>query len=187
LGVVLIVGLAAVGAWAYDSAGAKTAVVMVAREVAVGQRIERVDLTTVAVAGAVRAIAAVNLDSVVGKTARVQLLPDTLLQRAMVSDAAALPVGAALVGLALKPGQLPAEGLAPGDRVQVLRLPEKSVSGDAGEARVLVPVARVYGSRLDPSNSGGTLLTLLVPVGSVPPVAAAGGAGLVVLAKVGAR
>ena len=69
------------------------------------------------------AIAGANLESVVGQRAAVALLPNTLLQRSMVTDGTRLPAGQVQVGVAVKGGQIPAEGLVPGDTVQVLRLP----------------------------------------------------------------
>ena len=51
LAVALIVGLAAVGAYLYSSAGSKVPVVMVVRHVQAGQVLQRQDLTTVAVSG----------------------------------------------------------------------------------------------------------------------------------------
>src|ERR1700712_1913818 len=49
--VLLVVGLAAVGGWLYTTAGQKVAVVVVVRDVPVGQTISRLDLSTVEVAG----------------------------------------------------------------------------------------------------------------------------------------
>jgi hypothetical protein len=184
LAVALIVGLAAIGAYLYVQAGAKTPVVKVVRAVPAGHTIDRADLSTTAVAGGVTAIAATHLDEVVGKTAAVQLLPDMLLMRSMVTDASALSGSVSLVGMALKPGQLP-DGLGAGDTVTVLQLPGRDVAaGPVGLSRVLVEKARVYSVRPDPSAGGGTLVSVLVPVASVPAVAAAGGTGLAALARV---
>ena len=186
LGVLLVLGLGGGFGYLYSTAGEKVPVVVVTQPVAVGEVIERSDLSTVDVAGDVTAIAGENLSSVVGQRAAVALLPNTLLQRSMVTDVEQLPAGQVQVGVAVEGGQLPADGLVPGDRVQVLRLPSTQEQGVAGggEAVVLVEEAVVFAARPDPVSAGGTLLTLLVPAADGPKVAAASGAGLAALVKV---
>ena len=184
LAVALIVGLAAVGAYLYVQAGAKTPVVVVVRDVPAGHVIARSDLSTVAVAGGVTAIAGAHLDSVVGQTAAVRLLPNMLLQRSMVSAGAALPASSAQVGVIVKGGQIPADGLSPGDTVEVVALPARDSVDKSAAAQVLVGQARVFASRDDPAQAGGTLLTLVVPRSQATAVAAASGAGQIALIKV---
>lgn len=181
LAVALIVGLAAIGAFLYSSAGSKTPVVMVVNEVPVGQMIERSDLTTVPVSGRVVAIGGDNLSSVVGQRAAVTLLPDMLLQRSMVSSGPSLPDGEAQVGVAVRSGQVPADGLVPGDRVRVVQLP---VQGSTDPAAEELTLAEVFSVRADPAVTGGLLVTVTVPDGRSTEVAAASGAGLVALVKV---
>jgi hypothetical protein len=188
LAVVLIVGLAALGGYFYSQAGKKVPVVVVTTDVPVGHTIERSDLSTVQVAGEVTAIGGANLNSVVGESAVVELLPNTLLQRAMVTSAPALTGSVAQVGVAVGPGQIPADGLNPGDTVQVLALPVKNSASSSAAApapSVLAEGATVYSSTTDPSRSGGTLLTLVVPKPVGGAVAAASNAGLVALIRVG--
>ena len=186
LGVALVVGFAAIGAYLYTAAGAKTAVVVVVREVPEGRQIVRADLSTVAVAGGVTAIAGSGLESVVGQTAAVRLLPNMLLQRSMVTSGAVLAATEAQVGVVVKPGQIPADGLRPGDVVEVVALPSAS-SAKPGPPEVLVERARVFAAREDPSQLGGTLLTLVVQKTQAVPVAAASGAGQIALIKVAAQ
>ena len=183
LAVALIVGLAAVGAFLYTQAGAKTPVVVVVNKVAVGQTIQRSDLSTASVAGDITAIAGSNLSSLVGKTAAVTLLPHTLLQRAMVADTTKLPVGKVLVGVAVAPGQIPADGLGVGDVVQVVQLPAKNTAG--AEPTILVGQATVSASTSNDASQGGSLLTLQVPANAAPAVAAASNNALVALIRVG--
>jgi len=190
----LIVGLAGAGAWLYSSAGAKVPVVVVVRPVPVGQVVTRADVSTVAVAGEVTAIGGRNLDSVIGQAAAVPLLPHMLLQRSMLAPAASqMSAGEAEVGVAVTPGQAPAEGVVPGDTVRVLRLPAadaaSSASTPVGEqpvAQVLVGRATVSAVRTDSSQAGGLLLTLTVPAGEAAAVATASGAGKVALLRVAA-
>lgn len=189
LAIVLIVGLAALGAYFYSKAGEKTPVVVVVRDVPAGHRIERGDLSTVDVAGGVTAIGGDHLSSVLGQVATVELLPNTLLQRSMVTDADLLGPGLSMVGVELKPGQLPATGLADGARVEVLLLPDKNtptptVAPTQGPT-VLAQAATVYASADDPSQTGGTLITLITPSADAGAIAAASSAGTVALVQVG--
>jgi hypothetical protein len=180
--VALIVGVAAVGAVLYSKAGAKTPVVVVVREVAQGHPLQRADLSTVTVSGDVTAIAGSGLSGVIGKTAAVELLPNTLLQRSMLTSAGPLASGQALVGVALGSGQLPADG--------VIQLPPKNAAtgtaagGTAPQAVVLVAGARVFSAHADPSNAGGTVVSLVVSAQESTEVAAASAAGLVALVQV---
>jgi hypothetical protein len=185
----LIVGLGALAAYSYSRAGQKTPVVVVVKDVPAGHPIARDDLSTVNVAGGVTAIGGSHLDSVVGKVATVELLPNTLLQRSMVTDASPLPASSAMVGVQLKPGQMPATGLSDGAHVQVLQLPNKNPTapapGTSQNATVLVDDATVFATAGDPSQTGGTLVTLVVPKAASGSIAAASSAGLVALVQVG--
>ena len=185
LGALLVLGLGGAFGYLYSTAGEKVPAVVVTQPVAVGEVIERGDLSTVDVAGDITAIAGGNLQSVVGQRAAVALLPDTLLQRSMLTDADPIPAGQVQVGVAVKGGQLPADGLMPGDRVQVLALPTaQQAGGGAGKPVVLVASAVVFAARPDPVQAGGTLLTLLVPAADGPAVAVAGASGSAALVKV---
>jgi hypothetical protein len=182
----LIVGFAALGAWLYSAAGAKTPVVELVRDVPAGHVISRADLSTVAVAGDVTAIAGAHLDSVVGQTAAVHLLPHMLIQQSMITSATGLQPSQAQVGVAVKSGQIPADGLAPGDVVEVVSVPSPN-GATPGAPQILAERAEVFAVRADPAQSGGTLLTLVVPVAQAVPVAAASGAGQIAVIRVGAR
>ena len=187
LAVVLIVGLAGGGAYLYSSAGSKTPVVEVVRQVQVGQALQRADLTTIDVSGPVTAFGGGRLEELVGQRAAVTLVPHTLLQKAMVAQGQTLQTGQAQVGVAVTSGQIPADGLEPGDVVRVLRLPNKDAAGTAGPASVpavLAARATVFSSVPDPTTNGATLLTLMVPDANSNQIAAASGAGLVALVKV---
>jgi len=189
LGVGLVIGLGSLGAWLSVHAGAKTPVVVVVSEIPAGHRIGRADVSTVAVAGGVTAIAGANLGSVVGQDAAVTLLPGMLLQRSMVTAATGVAPREAEVGVAVASGQIPADGLRPGDTVQVLRLPgTASTRADRSEdsVRELVDSAVVFSVRADPAQAGGTLITLTVPSEDGPSVAEASGAGQVALLRIAA-
>lgn len=180
--VALMVGLGAVGASLYVSAGSKVAVVMVIRTVPAGQVIVRSDLTTVPVSGPVVAFGANRLPGLLGQRAAVTLQPNMFLQRSMVASGETLPAGQAEVGVAVRSGQIPADGLTRGDVVQVVQLPAKD---GTGAALVLVARAVVFSTRPDPAVSGGTVLTVIVPASTGTAVAAASSAGQVALVRIG--
>ena len=187
LGVVLIISLAAIGVWLYSTAGAKTSVVVMVRPVAAGHAITRDDVSTVAVAGGVTAIGGNHLESVIGQSAAVTLLPNMLLQRSMTTGTAGLDPQEAEVGVAVTSGQVPADGLAPGDTVRVVQLPSDNASADASSSiQELVERAAVYAVRADPAQAGGTLLTLRVPAGQADAVAMASSVGKIAVIRVAA-
>jgi len=187
LAVALLVGFGALGAWFYTSAGSKVPVVMAKNDIPVGHVIGRDDLTTVDVAGGVTAVSADHLSSLLGQRAAVEILPNTLVQRAMVTSGSPVAAGQGLVGVAAAPGQIPSSGLVPGDTVEVLQLPQKGVAAasTSSASAVLVASATVFDVRPNTSSSGGTLLTLIVPTSAAFGVAQASNAGQIALVKLG--
>jgi hypothetical protein len=189
LAVALIIGLGALGYHFYTTAGAKVSVVVAVKDIPVGHTIDRSDLRTTEVSGGVTAVGGGNLSSLIGQHAAVEILPNTLVQRAMVTNGSTVHSGQSLVGVAADPGQIPSSGLAPGDKVEVLQLPQKGTSGgssgSAATQAVLVPSATVYDVRANPSTSGGTLLTLIVPSADSFGVAQASNNSLIALVKIG--
>jgi len=190
VGLIVVLGMGAVFGWLYTTAGEKTPVVVMAREVPVGQVIERADLSTVDVAGSVTAIAGANLTSAVGQRAAVGLIPGTLLQRGMLTSGDPIPAGQVQVGVALKAGQLPADGVTAGDTVAALRLgatapgAEQGTGSAAAAPVVLVDAATVYSVRADPTQTGGSLVTLVVTAAQGLAIAEASSTGNAVLIKV---
>lgn len=189
IGLIVVLGMGAVFGWLYSTAGEKTPVVVMAREVPVGQVIERADLSTVDVAGSVTAIAGTNLSSAVGQRAAVGLIPGTLLQRGMLTGADPIPAGHVQVGVALKAGQLPADGVHAGDKVAAVWL-GGTVAGAAqptnapAAAAVLADAATVYSVRVDPTQTGGSLVTLVVTPEQGLAIAEASSTGNAALIKV---
>lgn len=185
---VLLVIVAGVGGgYLYSTAGEKYAVVATIGDVAIGETIERTDLTIVEVAGDVSAVSAERIDTVVGQRAAVGLVGGTLVQRAMLTDGPSLPAGQAQVGVAVKPGQVPAEGLLPGDVVTVLQLPsQQALNADGADAKptLIVEGATVIASVPQAGQSMGWTVTLQVPIDAAAAVASASGVGLAALVRV---
>jgi len=188
LAVLLIVGFALAGALLVSRVAAKTEVLVAARPVPAGHVITRDDLGTASAAGSLRAIAVSDVATVVGQTAAVALVPGQLLNRDMLTAVPVPAPGEAMIGLSLEPGQLPADGLGPGDRVQVVAIPSgrdpAAAAALASDPRVLAEAAEVYAARPDAANGGNTLVTLVVPADAGPRLAVYGAAGRAGLVKV---
>lgn len=185
--VLMMIGFAIGGVVLVQRAGQTTDVLVAVHPVAVGQRIDGADLGTARVsASGVRAIAAENIDTVVGQTAAVSIVAGQLLNRDMLSAEPVPGVGHATVGLSLRPGQLPADGLEPGDHVQVVTVPGPDAQRVTvgAEVQVLTDEAQVYAVRADQATGGNTLVTLLVPEPRAAELAALGSAGRLGLVEV---
>ena len=121
-----------------------------------------------------------QIDRVVGRVALVDLAEGTLLTNSVIADAAAVQEGDGVVGLSLDPGAYPARGLAPGDRVNVVR------SADVAELdanpTVIARNATVYA--VDELASDRLLVSVLATepdAEAVAAVASAGGLRLVLV------
>lgn len=186
----LVVALAAVAGYLYSHAGAKAQVVVVVRDVPAGHAISRSDLSTTAVAGHVNAISGSALDRVVGRTATIELQPNTLLQQSMLATTGGVGPGQALVGVSVPAGQLPADGVASGDTVEVITLPAKDAGPGTGggssglSGTVLIAAAPVFSAHGAVSSGASTLVSLVVSSHDAPALAAASAAGRVALVKV---
>lgn len=183
--VLLIVGFALSGAVLVSRAGDTSEVLVVSRAVPAGHVIEPGDVSAVRLSGSVRAIAAADLQSVVGSTAVVGLVGGQVLNRDMLTTASVPRAGQSMVGLALKSGQFPADGLAIGDSVLVVVLPGPgaTLSGGGVSARAIT-VGNIYGLRPDTSGGTDTLVTLIVPLDTANRILEQGAAGRVGLVKV---
>ena len=209
---VLIFASIAVFAGLYANAGHRVPIVAVVRPVHQGQQISSSDLGEVnaSISGSVQTIPYSAVGSVVGKQAAVALVPGSILTTGDISTASRIPAGDAIVGIALKPGQLPSAGVVPGEQVMVVQTgqpgspaPSLSSSGSgsgssagsgastsSGQSTsdgVLVPRALVY-DVATPSAASGSGSTQLVSVElaqelapAVSVAAAAGQVSIVVL------
>jgi hypothetical protein len=115
--VVVLGGL--VSMWAVSSYAHRDRVLVIAQNVAVGHKITVDDLAgaDLSVDPRVAAFTVEQQDQVIGQVALVDLAKGTLVNPSQVGQSQLLTAGQVLVPLQLKPGQLPAVGLAPGQRV----------------------------------------------------------------------
>ncbi|MGI5380705.1 SAF domain-containing protein [Streptomyces sp. CA-251387] len=116
--------------------GHRTEVVTVVRDVQVGQVLTEQDLgeASVALDPAVKAVEADDLKSVVGKRAAVELKPGSLLAPSQVTKDSLVKPGEQLVPIGLKPEQVPATDLVPGQKVQLVHVPAQGTAASDAES-----------------------------------------------------
>jgi hypothetical protein len=192
LGLLIVFSCAGISGALVLGSNDKTTVLTLARAVPAGHVMTAGDLSTADISGTgLTAIAAASAGTVTGKTAAVDLLPGTLLTSGMLTRARVPGPDQAVVGLALKPGQLPQAELTPGTRVMVIRVPTAAAQQlPVGEANagssgsdVLVPEATVLSVDNDQA-SAGRLVSLVVAKAVAAALARAGATGAVSLAVI---
>lgn len=151
IAVIALGGLA--GAAVVINAGDTTAVVAMNNAVVRGAVIERDDLRTVNISTdpALKVVPSDQLSAIVGQRAATDLPAGTLLPEGSVSKDLVPGRGRTLVGLQLKPSQMPATTLKPGDSVRLVTLPPEQGSGVARPAPPTV-TATVVGIAAGPDN-----------------------------------
>ncbi|GHE34349.1 hypothetical protein GCM10017771_51920 [Streptomyces capitiformicae] len=120
--------------------GDRTQVVTVVRDVQVGEVLTERDLgkASVALDPAVKAVRADEMGMVVGKRAAVELKPGSLLAPSQVTGDSLVKAGEQLVPIGLKPEQVPATALVPGQNVQLVEVPAPGAT-DTGKASETPP------------------------------------------------
>ncbi|MET7353020.1 SAF domain-containing protein [Streptomyces mirabilis] len=120
--------------------GHRTEVVTVVRDVQVGQVLTDDDLgkASISLDPAVKAVHADRLNSVVGKRAAVELKPGSLLAPSQVTRDPLVKAGEQLVPIGLKPEQVPATALVPGQKVELVHVPAQGAT-DTGKRSDTAP------------------------------------------------
>ncbi|SCE66692.1 SAF domain-containing protein [Micromonospora viridifaciens] len=130
---VLLIALGGLGAaFAVTSVRSTGSYLAVARPVEVGQQLSAGDLVAVRVSGGqgLRPVPTSQLKEVVGLRAAVRLTPGTLLTAAQLTDAPLLGPGQQQIALGLKPSQVPARTLHPGDKVLLISTPGNNANAE---------------------------------------------------------
>ncbi len=181
--VVIAVG---VGVWFWGRETAPppttTAALETTTAVPAGASLTAADLRTVHLTTNERGLVpADQATSALGLVARTYLPTGALVRRSSLTTAGAVPSRATtLVGLALKPGQLP-DGVRVGDRVEIVVVPSPDSSGAPPKPRSTV-TAPVWGVASQPSD---TTVTVAVPADIAPDLAAAASAGDIAVVDLG--
>jgi hypothetical protein len=188
LALFLILACGGIGLALNLQAGERVAVLAVARPVAVGHQITDQDLgeARISLDPRLATLPASERSRVVGQVATENLRPGTLLTRDQFSARSVPASGQAVVGAALKPGQMPAEPLRAGDRVMVVRTPSATgtpspAAGPTEDAISGVLVGRAEVLDLRQLDSGDTAVSLVVRQGDAARVSRAQALGQVSL------
>lgn len=153
----------------YSDTNHQVAVITVAQPVLQGQRITSGDLgeAHLTTSGALSPVPVAEARDVVGKVATVTLVPGSMLTMADVSASQPIKPGDAVVGIALKDGQLPSAGVEPGDEVMVVQTETPGSPAPDTPASSPTGVGATGSSQAGTTSSGG----------SVPEASAAGSPG----------
>ena len=182
LGVVLVV-LGALGAWRYVGVAASGthAYLAVYRPVALGAQLTTADLQQVRITSAagLNPIPADQLNRVVGRYAKVELVAGTLLTADDLTTVAFPGPGQALVGLQLKPSQRPSRDLQAGDHVVLVSLPDPTTPG-TGSTDTLPTWQVTVVDVAKKAQDGSQVIDVTVSAADLTAVATLGNSGRIV-------
>jgi hypothetical protein len=185
---VACIAVSAVGNWWYwTENGQRQPIIEVAHDVPAGSVIKDSDLreASVAIDPSMQVIGIQQRDEVVGMRAVSTLQSGSLLHPKEVTSKTLVKADEQLVGIALKPGQLPDSTLRPGDQVQVVfTTTDPGASAAKTEpGSVQARVVRVGEAR---DSTDERVVDVAVPRAQGPKLAAQAAAGDVALAVNGA-
>ena len=166
-GVLLVAAGALTSAGIYTNLSHSQTVIAIIAPVARGQQIARADLTTVQVGfdPILKPVPASEIAAVAGQYATKDLAAGSFLTPQSYGKPLSPGSGEAEVGVALTAGKYPDNGLRPGDKVQLVALPE------AGSSEL--PTGGTFGTIATATSSGGTLLASIIVNSSEAPQVAA--------------
>ncbi|MCZ7458221.1 SAF domain-containing protein [Streptomyces sp. WMMC940] len=135
LSIALIAAGGLAGAFTVLTSGEKTQLLAVARDVPYGRTVTANDLVVVSVGldPALKPVKAAEKNSIIGQRAATELKAGALLAEGSVTDEPLVGDNEQLVGLRLKPGQLPASKLSPGTKVLVVSTPAKDTTAETSK------------------------------------------------------
>jgi hypothetical protein len=149
-------------------------VLVAGHEIEAGHKITSDDLAVARMATeGVTVIPADQASSVIGRYATQTITSGRLIDKGMLDTVGLLTSGQAAVGVALKSGRFPSDGIEPGDVVQVVRAAD-GVGKVIAQKAVVSAVKPAEGSGFGSSGGDTTVVTLVVPDRVSPAVAAAG-------------
>ncbi|MEW9546983.1 hypothetical protein [Nonomuraea sp. NPDC050783] len=187
LAVLLILGGALATTMLVLNSGGRVSAIRVTQQIGAGQRIPLEALEEVKIAGeGVDHVSWSQREQVADSFAAVTILPGTLLTNRMgARTSTELGEGKATVGLALKPGQMPA-GIAAGDRIQIIYVPSRT---SQGQTRVLAPDALVFAAGGKSGSTGNSgQITVVVDSSAAPEIVGFASTGEIAVAELpGAR
>jgi hypothetical protein len=190
LGVLLVVLGAVVAYLLVDSVGVTRPYLALVRDVPYGAAIGAADLTVVQVnpSAGLRLVPADQRGQVVGRRAATQLFAGSPLTAGQVTDRGVPAPGQQVVGVELKPGQVPARALRAGEPVLLVVVPPSSVVGVPGATQDGAELTTIPASVAGPAaaQAGGNVrVDVAVAAADGPRVASMAVAGRIVLVATG--
>ena len=165
------------GAALYANASNTTQVFVASGDISRGSTIEKGDLTTISIAQGqtTSAVPVTDVDKLLGSIATVDIPAGGFITEASVARELDIPQGKALVGLTLKPAQMPAQKLRTGDHVIIVPIPAQ---GSAAATDVSSVTISATVSQIKPvANTADTVVDVYVSSGFAASVAAQAAAG----------
>lgn len=170
------------GAALYMSTGHRVSVLAVAKPVAAGQVITADDLSIADISTdpMLSPITAGSKQNIIGKRAAVALVPGTLLVPGDLSNSPLTTADSQTVGLSLKPGQMPGQKLAPGQKVVIVFTPDQgSASSTTTAAPTTIEATITRVGSADPQ--GNIVVDVAVPSAQAASLAAQAANGHIAL------
>jgi SAF domain len=180
LSVALIIAASLAASYIYTTTGRTTAVFSAATPIARGDIIESADLTTVEIPDnqQIPSYATTDADSVIGKTATVDIPDGTLISPNNIARQAGLPANTSIVGISLTPSQLPAYPMSSGDPVRIVETPVNQGDPPATTPKT---ISATVASVTKDDVSGNTVVSVQVNSGDAADLAARAATGRVAL------
>ena len=169
----------------FTSVGHPDEVFAVSRNIPRGTTLTSGDLTSLALASGQSspAISTASASEVIGKVATVDLPKGSLVTPAAIAATEQVPAGRALVGLSLKPSQLPAEPLVAGNHVDIVPI----ATATAGGASVTTStISGVVSDTTVNQQSGTTIVDVYVSQTVAADLTSRAAAGFVAIYLTGA-
>lgn len=182
LGVALVAVGALTAGYLVQSTTASANVLVIAQDVARGERISASDLVAVPVQGSslLRTVAADDVEKkVVGKIATMDLRTGSLLAPDSYADKLTPDVGKSLVGISLDAAHRPGVDLSAGSPVRVVQAP--STGGDMDSSGIEVSAVVLSTTAGDSSTGSVVVVNVEVDVDDAATLAALGASGRAVL------
>lgn len=177
--VIVVLGLLAL----FQSQSDRVEVLAVTRNVPAGQVIKDGDLRPLEVAGVSGAIAATDIDTVVGKRAAAGLVEGQVLTDAALTDELVPGETERVVAIALPVGRVPG-GLSVGDVVSVIVVPVEGAEGASEQLRAPVVLSQAASVQsVGDTPEGGRVVTVLVDASEADQIAAYSAAGQVTIVQ----